>query len=187
GAGVHGRRRHAARVPASARRRDRALGDGGVLPHPAAAGGRVRRAAVGRPRSRPGGAGATARRRGALLSRKRAVAMRTSRLSRMLSTPVLALGVLVVCVGLLAQAWLGYRATNEWQRSSSLLVARRAKDSIDVMMTALSRDMSGVQTTVLSSRDWDARSFTRPYEARALVARAFARYPYPRGCSGWGP
>src|SRR5262249_53182064 len=108
-----------------------------------------------------------------------------SRLRRMVSTPVFALGVLLLCVGLLAEAWLGYRATQEWQRSSSLLVARRAKDSIDVLMTALSRDMGGVQTTGLSSRDWDARSFTRPYEARALVAGAFARYPYPESFFGW--
>ncbi|HMF97840.1 MAG TPA: hypothetical protein VKE96_26250, partial [Vicinamibacterales bacterium] len=108
-----------------------------------------------------------------------------SRLRRMISTPVFALGVLVVCAGLLAEAWLGYRATQEWQNSSSLLVARRAKDSIEVLMTALSRDMGGVQTTVLSSRDWDARSFTRPYEARALVAGAFARYPYPESFFGW--
>jgi len=108
-----------------------------------------------------------------------------SRLRQMIGTPVFALGVLVVCVGLLAEAWLGYRATQEWQASSSLLVARRAKDSIEVLMTALSRDMGGVQTTVLSGRDWNARSFTRPYEARALVAGAFARYPYPESFFGW--
>ena len=108
-----------------------------------------------------------------------------SRLRRMVGTPAFALGVMVLCVGLLAEAWLGYRATQEWQSSSSLLVARRAKDSIDVLMTALSRDMGGVQTTVLSGRDWDARSFTRPYEARALVAGAFARYPYPESFFGW--
>jgi len=111
--------------------------------------------------------------------------MRTPRVWRMLNTPLLGVVVLVVCAGLLVEAWLGYRATAEWQRSSSLLVARRAKDSIDVLMTALSRDMGGVQTTVLSSRDWNARSFTRPYEARALVAGAFARYPYPESFFGW--
>jgi len=75
----------------------------------------------------------------------------------MLNTPLLGGVVLVVCAGLLIEAWLGYRATAEWQTSSSLLVARRAKDSIDVLMTALSRDMGGVQTTVLSSRDWNGR------------------------------
>jgi signal transduction histidine kinase len=103
----------------------------------------------------------------------------------MFSTPILALGVLVVCAGVFAEAWLGYRATQEWQTSSSLLVERRAKDSIDLLMTALSRDMRGVQATVLSGRDWNARSFTRPYEVRALVAGAFARYPYPESFFGW--
>jgi signal transduction histidine kinase len=112
--------------------------------------------------------------------------MRPPRVWQMLNTPLLGVVVLVVCAGLLVEAWLGYRATAEWQTSSSLLVARRAKDSIDVLMTALSRDMGGVQTTVLSSRDWNARSFTRPYEARALVAGAFARYPYPESFFGWG-
>src|SRR5262249_16512752 len=47
------------------------------------------------------------------------------------------------------------------------------------------RDRGGVQTRGLSSRDWDARSFTRPYEARAIVAGAFARYPYPESFFGW--
>lgn len=103
----------------------------------------------------------------------------------MFSTPVLALGVLVVCAGVFAEAWLGYRATQEWQSSSGLLVERRAKDGIDLLMTALSRDMRGVQATVLSGRDWNARSFIRPYEVRALVAGAFARYPYPESFFGW--
>ena len=59
----------------------------------------------------------------------------------MFSTPVLALGVLIVCAGVFAEAWLGYRATQEWQSSSGLLVERRAKDGIDLLMTALSRIM----------------------------------------------
>jgi signal transduction histidine kinase len=110
--------------------------------------------------------------------------MTRSHLRSLLRTPVPLVGV-VVCTGLLAEVWLGYRATAEWQTSSGALVAQRAKASLDTLMTALTRDMYGVQSTILSSRDWSARSFSRPYDARVLVAGAFARYPYPESFFGW--
>ncbi len=110
--------------------------------------------------------------------------MTWTKLSAPYSVPVVVLGV-IVCGALLAEAWLGYRATQEWQASSTLLVERRARESIDLLTTALSRDMRGVQATVLSSRDWSGRSFLPPYEVRAAIAGAFARYPYPESFFGW--
>lgn len=101
-----------------------------------------------------------------------------------LRTPVGLVGI-VVGAGLLAEVWFGYQAIGEWQASSRQLVERRAQDSLEMLMTALTRDMYGVQATVLSSRDWSARSFVRPHEARALIAGAFARYPYPESFFGW--
>ena len=58
-------------------------------------------------------------------------------------------------------------------------------EGLDVLVNALARNMRGVHATVLASRDWTGRSFLRPYEARALVAGAFTRYPYPESFFGW--
>ena len=45
----------------------------------------------------------------------------------------------VVCIALLAEAWLGYRATQEWQASSSLVVERRVHEGLDVLAELLAR------------------------------------------------
>jgi len=83
------------------------------------------------------------------------------------------------CCAAALLAWFGYRAASEWQRSSELLVARRADETTEILTTALTRDMRAVQTTVLDNQDWDASSFVAPFEINDLIASAFARYPYP--------
>ena len=84
-----------------------------------------------------------------------------------------------VCVSVALLTWFGYHAIREWQRSSSLLVERRADAAADVVVTALTRDMEAVQKLVLSSPDWDVFMLDPPYDVRTMVASAFARYPYP--------
>jgi signal transduction histidine kinase len=83
---------------------------------------------------------------------------------------------LIVSVGTLA--WVAYRATGEWQRSASLLAQRRADAAADLLVTAITRDMRGVQTSVLSSLRFDE---VRPNPILELngVGSALARYPYP--------
>ena len=81
-------------------------------------------------------------------------------------------------------AWFGYRATDEWQRSSALLVDRRADEVANTLTTALARDMRRVQT-ILDGREWAPSLFTSPYEVIDVVAGAFARYPYPEVFFGW--
>ena len=51
-----------------------------------------------------------------------------------------------VCCGIAALALFGYRATDEWQRSTALLVERRSHQAADLLMLAITRDMRGVQT-----------------------------------------
>ena len=53
------------------------------------------------------------------------------------------LGVLIGC-GIAALAAFGYRASQEWQRSSALLVERRAVEVANTLATALTRDMRAV-------------------------------------------
>ncbi len=102
------------------------------------------------------------------------------RFTRMLVTGLMA----AVCLSLAVLVWFSYSAVREWQRSQELLAQQRARETVDLLATALRRDMRGVQETVLAS-GWDSPSFAPPYEVRNLVASAFARYPYPESFFAW--
>lgn len=87
------------------------------------------------------------------------------------------LTVLLAAAGALsvaALAWIGYRAIAEWQRSAALVAMRRAESAVDLLVTSLTRDMRGVQASILSSPHR-----ADPSDIYDLVATAFARYPYP--------
>ena len=87
--------------------------------------------------------------------------------------------------GIATLAWLGYRATAEWQRSSALLVERRAEELAGTLVTALTRDMRAVQTGLLDGRDWDATSAMSPFDVIDTISATFARYPYPEAFFAW--
>ena len=93
----------------------------------------------------------------------------------------------LICCGLCALAWFGYRAADQWQRSAALLADHRGREAADLLTRALTRDMSGVQTSILNSPEQNRHAFDPPYEANDLVALAFARYPYPEFFFGWTP
>src|SRR5207244_5162765 len=84
-----------------------------------------------------------------------------------------------VCLSVVMLTWFGYRAIRQWQRSSALLVERRAEEAADLLVTALTRDMRAVQKSVLPSPDWSAFIRDAPYDISNVIASAFARYPYP--------
>ena len=90
-----------------------------------------------------------------------------------------------VCVSVAILCWLGYRAMTEWERNARLLADRRANQAADLLLTALSRDMRGVQNSVLSSPYWDAFLADLSADITTLVAGAFARYPYPESFFAW--
>ena len=60
-------------------------------------------------------------------------------------------GALIVATILLM--WFGYRATSEWQRSTRQVVDRRTIEVLYLMVTAITRDMRGVQSQVLPQLD----------------------------------
>ena len=68
------------------------------------------------------------------------------------------LGVLICC-GLCALAWFGYRATDQWQRSASMLADHRGHEAADLLTRALTRDMSGVQGSILNSPEQNRDAF----------------------------
>jgi signal transduction histidine kinase len=89
-----------------------------------------------------------------------------------------------VCVSLGILIWFGYAGVREWQRSEELLADRRARETVDLLLTALSRDMRGVQQRILSEW-WEELTVEPPDEVRSVVASAFARYPYPESFFAW--
>ena len=84
-----------------------------------------------------------------------------------------------ICISVTALTWFGYRAIREWQRSSILLVERRANETASLLVTALSHDMYAVHKSVLSAVDREAFMREPPHDVSNVVAGAFARYPYP--------
>jgi signal transduction histidine kinase len=90
-----------------------------------------------------------------------------------------------VCVSVAVLSWFGYRAMIGWERSARLLAERRANQAADLLLTGLSRDMRGVQSSVLSSPYWDAFMADPSADITTLVASAFARYPYPESFFAW--
>ena len=91
----------------------------------------------------------------------------------------------LICLAIVILAWLGYRASREWRRSSTELVERRVADRADLLATALTRDMQGAQSRVLASRDWEEFSNESLSDIADVVASTFARYPYPESFFGW--
>ena len=83
--------------------------------------------------------------------------------------------------------WYGYHAIQEWRQSTLLFAERRSNEAADLLVEALSRDMRGVQESVLASPQWQEFAGHQPYEMGSLVAGAFARYPYPESFFAWKP
>jgi len=92
---------------------------------------------------------------------------------------------IAIAIALATLAYFGYRATREWQRSTRQFIERRTEETADLLVTALTRDMRGVQNSVLASRDWTPYSEDSLTDMSDQVAGAFARYPYPESFFGW--
>ena len=88
-------------------------------------------------------------------------------------------------VSILVTGWLAYGAVQGWRHSATLLAEQRAVETADRLATVLSRDMRGVQTTVLASAQWDQFMLDPPFDVRTTAASAFARYPYPESFFAW--
>ena len=89
-----------------------------------------------------------------------------------------------VCVSLAVVIAFAYRAEEDWAHSEELLAARRAREAVDLLVTALSRDMHAVQNAVLPAW-WEDMALEPADDVRDLAASAFARYPYPESFFAW--
>jgi hypothetical protein len=93
-----------------------------------------------------------------------------------LRTPVgwLALGL---CAATFMLAWHDYTTTSAWQRSSGLLLERRADEALELLASAFARDMHGAQANVLAVLGGSELTADGLHEVRSDAANAFARYP----------
>jgi signal transduction histidine kinase len=90
-----------------------------------------------------------------------------------------------VCLAIAMLLGFGYRATRAWQHSSQQLIERDTQDGAELLVTALTRDMQGVQSHMLASREWHDLPSQSVSEISIQVATAFARYPYPESFFTW--
>jgi len=95
-------------------------------------------------------------------------------------TLILAIGLGLATASL---SWLGYRASQEWQKSTRLVEERRADEVTTLLSTALARDMRGVQQSILVP--FQTEQLIQPYEISNIVVRAFAQFPYPESFFVW--
>jgi signal transduction histidine kinase len=102
-------------------------------------------------------------------------------------SPSWTMRLLVAGIGasILVTGWLAYRAVEGWRHSATLLAEQRAAETADRLATVLSRDMRGVQATVLASAQWDQFMLDPPFDVRTTAASTFARYPYPESFFAW--
>ena len=107
----------------------------------------------------------------------------TSRSLGWLRTPAVLLA-LALCAATGMLAWHDYTTTSAWQRSSGLLLERRANEALELLASAYSRDMHGAQSSVLAVLGArltdDGLNDMRPD-----AANAFARYPYIESLFAW--
>lgn len=90
-----------------------------------------------------------------------------------------------LCAAVASLVWFAYRATEEWRRSTALLVEQRSEQALTLLTVALGRDMKGVHDSVLASFSERLLDLERPFELEDLFAQSFARFPYPECFFVW--
>jgi len=97
-------------------------------------------------------------------------------LARISHLPV---GWLAACViaSVALLVYLAYRGVTEWEHSAALLAARRTDVAADQLVTAITRDMRGIQARLLTAFHVDETSPDAPLDFSDVIS-AFARYPY---------
>lgn len=89
-----------------------------------------------------------------------------------------------VVMSALALVWVGYRAVSEWQHAAGEVALRRAEAAVDLLLTALARDMRGAQRA-LTDIEQRGLAGAKPIDLLHPVASAFARYPYTEAFFSW--
>lgn len=83
----------------------------------------------------------------------------------------------------LALVTVGYRAVVEWRHAAGLVATRRAASAVDLLVSALSRDMRGTQNVMLQVTRENPGFSTA--DLMHPIAGAFTRYPYAEAFFSW--
>ena len=94
---------------------------------------------------------------------------------------------LASAIGLSAIALVsvGYRAIGEWQEAAGLVASRRASSAVELLVSALSRDMRGAHTSVLAAAERDRLADGSTADLLHPITGAFTRYPYVEAFFSW--
>jgi signal transduction histidine kinase len=87
--------------------------------------------------------------------------------------------------GVLALGYAALRLASQLEDNALLLADRQSELAARILTSAITRDMRGAQTTVLDSPEVKAARFDSTLDLEEIVARAFARYPYPECFFAW--
>jgi signal transduction histidine kinase len=95
--------------------------------------------------------------------------------------------VLASAIGLsgLALVYIGYRGVAEWQHAAALVASRRATSAVELLASALSRDMRGAHDSVLLTAEREGLANGPTADLLHPVAGGFARYPYVEAFFSW--
>src|SRR5262245_15576871 len=93
--------------------------------------------------------------------------------------------VVVMFAATVALVWFGYVATREWRSGTNLLLERRANEALALVRAALSADMKGAWATAIVPFNSTSLDEEPPYGMFQVVARTFARFPYPESFVLW--
>jgi signal transduction histidine kinase len=93
--------------------------------------------------------------------------------------------VVVLCGATAMLVWFGYRASAEWQRTTTLVATRRADETLILLGAALNKDMKGAQVSVIAPINEENLALDSPYDFADRFERGFARFPYPESFFVW--
>jgi signal transduction histidine kinase len=100
----------------------------------------------------------------------------------MIALAALALVLGIATAGL---ALLGYRAAQAWRGSAGMLVENRTEEIATLLVSAITKDMRGVQESILIPMQPRVLAEARPFELSDTFLRAFAQFPYPESFFVW--
>ena len=85
----------------------------------------------------------------------------------------------LLLAGVVALAWFGYRAANEWQSNAAQLIERRQQQVAVALTINTVRDMRAVQANVIDRHEWTSQELDSPLQLARTLAPVFDRYRYP--------
>jgi signal transduction histidine kinase len=91
----------------------------------------------------------------------------------------------VALAGVLALGFAALWLASQLEHNALLLADRQSELAARILTSAVTRDMRGAQTGVLDSPEVKTARFDSTLDLEELVARAFARYPYPECFFAW--